>query len=153
MGIGSQLLVQVIFQRVIQRADGVQQISVPYTAISGSDLGRLHIDQLFLHQRIHIFLHRIAAHTHRFSDSAVAGIALVGLPVLPEHQIGIHRDLSRIHPQIKNLLRHREEIPGTIPLAAHRLVFPFIQSMNLSLGTTRRLPTCKVGKLFSCISS
>ena len=80
-------------------------------------------------------------------------LALIGLPVLPEHQIGIHRNLSRVHPQIENLLGHREEVPGTIPLAAHLLTFPFIQSINLSLGTTRRLPTCNVGKLFSCISS
>ena len=74
-------------------------------------------------------------------------------PVRPLTSLHIHRDLSRIHPQIENLLRHGKEIPGTVPLAAHRLIFPFIQSMNLSLGTTRRLPTCKVGKLFSCISS
>ena len=49
LAVSFHLLFQMIFQRGFQRADGIQQIPISYTAIAGFDLGRFHIDQLLLH--------------------------------------------------------------------------------------------------------
>lgn len=76
--------------------DGVEQISVQGSAIFAPHHRRLRVDESFLLQLPHVFCHRVFTHSNCLADGLVAGIALIGFPVLAPEQIGVEGDLTEI---------------------------------------------------------
>ena len=83
-----------ILDRVLYRTDGVTQIPVVSATISGMDSGRLGGDELLSLKVFDVLGNRVPAHANCPADGAVAWVALVGLPVLAVHQVGIDSDFS-----------------------------------------------------------
>ena len=83
-----------IMDRVLYRADGVTQIPVVNSTISGVDSGRLGGDELLSLKVFNVLGNRVPAHANCPTNGAVAWIALIGLPVLAVHQVGIDSDLT-----------------------------------------------------------
>ena len=83
-------------------------------AVTGLDHRRLGEDEALMLQPVHVFLDGVVAHTDGASDGAVARMALVSLSVLAVHQECENGDLSRIKPQPKYGLGHREILAGDI---------------------------------------
>ena len=83
-----------IMDRVLYRADGVTQIPVVNSTISGVDSGRLGGDELLSLKVFNVLGNRVPAHANCPTNGAVAWIALIGLPVLAVHQVGIDSDFS-----------------------------------------------------------
>ena len=80
--------------RVLYRTDGVTQVSVLDTTISGVDSGRLDGDELLFLKDFNVLGNRVSAHVNRFAYGLVARITLVGLSILAVHQIGIDSDFT-----------------------------------------------------------
>ena len=83
-----------IMDRVLYRADGVTQVSIVSPTISGVDSGRFDGDELLSFKVFNVLGNRVPAHANCPADGAVAWVALVGLPVLAVHQVGIDSDFS-----------------------------------------------------------
>ena len=77
------------FEYTLDRANGVEQISVQGSAIFASYHRRLRVDETFLLQLPHILCHCIFTHADRMADGFVTGVALVGLTILAPEQIGV----------------------------------------------------------------
>ena len=92
------------FEYTLDRANGVEQISVQGSAIFASYHRRLRVDETFLLQLPHILCHRIFTHADRMTDGFVTGVALVGLPILAPEQIGIEGDLTKIQTDAEYLV-------------------------------------------------
>ena len=82
------------FDRVLYRADGVTQVSVLDTTISGVDSGRLNGDELLSLKVFNVLGNRVSAHVNSLTYGLVARITLVGLSILAVHQIGIDSDFT-----------------------------------------------------------
>ena len=82
-----------IIDRVLYRADGVTQVTVVSPTISGANSGWFGGNELLSFKVFDVLGNRVPAHSNCPADGAVARIALVGLPVLAVHQIGIDGDL------------------------------------------------------------
>lgn len=92
------------FEYTLDRANGVEQISVQGSAIFASYHRRLRVDETFLLQLPHILCHRIFTHADRMADGFVTGVALVGLTILAPEQIGIEGDLTKIQTDAEYLV-------------------------------------------------
>ena len=78
--------------RIFNRTDGVAQISVLDTTISGVDSGWFGGDELLSLKVFNVLRNRVSAHVNRFAYGLVARITLVGLSILAVHQVGIDSD-------------------------------------------------------------
>ena len=94
--------------RVLYRADGVTQIPVVSATISGANFGRFGGNELLPLKVFNILGDRVSAHTNCSSNGAVAWIALVGLPVLAVHQVGIDSYLTKGQSERKDFIRQRK---------------------------------------------
>ena len=83
-----------IMDRILYRTDGVTQVSILNTTISGMDSGRLDGDELLSLKVFNVLGNRVSAHVNSLTDGLVARIALVGLSILAVHQVGIDSDLT-----------------------------------------------------------
>ena len=83
-----------IMDCVLYRADGVTQIPVVNSTISGANSGWFGDDELLSLKVFNVLGNRVPAHSNCPTNDAVARIALVGLPVLAVHQIGINGNFS-----------------------------------------------------------
>ena len=81
-----------IMDRVLYRTDGVTQVTVVGATIFGVDSGRLGGDELLSLKVFNVLGNRVPAHANCPTNGAVAWIALIGLPVLAVHQVGIDSD-------------------------------------------------------------
>lgn len=96
------------FEYTLDRANGVEQISVQGSAIFASYHRRLRVDEAFLLQLPHILCHRIFTHADRMADGFVTGVALVGFAVLTPEQIGVEGDLPVIQTDAEYLVGHHK---------------------------------------------
>ena len=92
------------FEYTLDRANGVEQISVQRFSIFALHDGQLRVDEAFLLQLPHVLCHRIFTHADRMTDGFVTGVALVGLPILAPEQIGIEGDLTKIQTDAEYLV-------------------------------------------------
>ena len=83
-----------IINCVLYGADGVTQIPIVSATISGVDSGWFGDDELLSIKVFDVLGNRVPAHANCPTDGAVAWVALVGLPVLAVHQVGIDSDFS-----------------------------------------------------------
>ena len=83
-----------IMDCVLYRTDCVAKVSVVSSTISGVDSGRFCDDELLSLKVFNVLRNRVSAHANSPADSAVARIALEGLSILTEHQVGIHSDFT-----------------------------------------------------------
>ena len=83
-----------IIDRVLDRRDGVTQVTVVGATISGVDSGRLDGDELLSLKVFNVLCNCVSAHVNSLTYALVAWVALVGLPVFAVHQIGIDSDLT-----------------------------------------------------------
>ena len=81
-----------IMDRILYRTDGVTQVSILDTTISGVDSGRFGGDELLSLKVFNVLRNRVSAHVNRFAYGLVARITLVGLSILAVHQVGIDSD-------------------------------------------------------------
>ena len=65
------------------------QGAVAHLAGLGAHLGGFHVDELLVLQLSYVFRNRVGAHARVLADLSDAGPALVGFPVLAEHQVGV----------------------------------------------------------------
>ena len=99
-----------IMDRILYRTDGVTQVSVVRATILGVDSGRLNGDELLSLKVFNVLGNRVPAHANCPTDGAVAWVALVGLPVLAVHQVGINGDLPEGQSERKDFIRQRKVI-------------------------------------------
>ena len=92
------------FEYTLDRANGVEQISVQGSAIFASYHRRLRVDEAFLLQLPHILCHRIFTHADRMTDGFVTGVAMLGLTILAPEHIGIEGDLTKIQTDAEYLV-------------------------------------------------
>ena len=83
-----------IINCVLNRADGVEEISVVRSSVLGADSGWLSCDELLSFQILDVLRNGVSAHSNSTTDGAVARIALEGFSILAVHQIGIDSDLT-----------------------------------------------------------
>ena len=100
------------------------------------------------------------AHLHRSADGSVAGPALVGVTVFTAEQVGVDSQSARRQAQQEYLVGQLEVVLDWItlgPLLVLQSAPPWVcldtHTTNFSLGTTILLPTFRIGKSGSCISS
>ena len=99
-----------IMDRVLYRADGVTQIPIVSATISGVDSGWFGDDEVLSLKVFDVLGNRVPAHANCPTDGAVAWVALVGLPVLAVHQVGINGDLPEGQSERKDFIRQRKVI-------------------------------------------
>ena len=82
-----------IINRVLYRADGVEEISVVGATVFGADSGRFCDDELLSLKVFNVLGNGVPAHANSPTDGAVAWITLEGFPIFAVHQVGINSDL------------------------------------------------------------
>ena len=68
--------------------------NVPHLASLSPHLGGFYIDELLLFQLADVFRNRVGTHAGVLTNASDAGPALVGFPVLAEHQVGVDRQFA-----------------------------------------------------------
>ena len=74
--------------------DGKLQGAVPHLARFRAHLGGFYVDELPFFELANVFRNRVGAHAGVLADLPDAGPALVGFPVLAEHQVGVDGQLA-----------------------------------------------------------
>ena len=87
-----QILLHLVIHRLLDRPDGIKEHPIFCFTVTSSDGCFLRINQSFSLQRMYVFSYCVGAHSCALPNSLIAGPALVSVPVLTEHEIGIHRD-------------------------------------------------------------
>lgn len=88
----------------------VEQAAVHGPSVLAANHGRLGGDEALLLQRRNIFANRVGAHLYRFPDGFVAGVALVGFPVLDREQVAVDGDFTGLQTEMINLIGNREVV-------------------------------------------
>ena len=99
-----------IMDRILYWTDGVTQVSVVGTTISGVDSGRFDGDELLSFKVFNVLGNRVSAHVDSLTYGLVAWVALEGFPILAVHQVGIYSDLTEGQSQRKDFIRQRKII-------------------------------------------
>ena len=89
-----QLALQVVVDSFLDGTDGELQRSIPHLAGLGTHLRWLYVDELLFFQLPNVFRNRVCTHAGVLADLPDAGPALVGFPVLAEHQVGVDGQLA-----------------------------------------------------------
>ena len=149
-----------IINCVLNRADGVTQIPVVNSTISGANSGWFGDDELLSLKVFNVLGNRVPAHANCPTDGAVARIALVGLPVFTVHKVGIDSDLTEGQSERKDFIRQRKVIFDRVALVVMMViqavppeVFFSIHFRNFSFGTISRLPILRTGSFPACLIS
>ena len=85
----SKLSFQVVVDSFLDGPDGELQGAIPHLAGLGTHLGEFHVDELLVLQLPNVLGYGVGAHARVLTDLPDAGPALVGFPVLAEHQVGV----------------------------------------------------------------
>ena len=149
-----------IINCVLNRADGVTQISIVGATVFCMDSGRFGDDELLSLKVFNVFGDRVSAHANRLSDGVVARIALEGFPIFTVHQIGVDSDFPEGQSERKDFIRQRKIIFDGVALVVVMIiqavppeVFFSIHCKNFSFGTISRLPILRTGSFPACIIS
>lgn len=140
--------------------DGVEQSSVARRTVGGGDFCVLSGDETFVFQRMNTLCDRVLTQRNGLSDFLIAGVALIGFPVLAVEQVTVHCQFIGGQAQRKNYVWQREVVTAGNGLfkilSSYELppaMFCSTQQMNCSLGATMRLLIFREGKLLSWSSS
>lgn len=95
---------------LVERTDGIHQMSVHGPPVSCTHDGIRRGDKPVFLQHCYIFAHGVLTHAYRFPDVPVAGPALMGLPILQILQITVDCQLSMRQSQQKDFIRERKEM-------------------------------------------
>lgn len=97
--------------------DGIEQTSILFFPGFRKNRGRLGVDQSFFHQTINMLFYGWSGHIHRRTNGSEAGVALVGLSVLTEHEVCIYRQFSCGQAQVEDGIGHGKVIADESPSA------------------------------------
>ena len=89
-----QIPLQLVFHCFLGGSDRVTQIPVPHQACLCFYLRRFRINESLLFKLPNVLGNRVSAHSCVLADPSNAGPALVGFPVLAEHQVSINRQFA-----------------------------------------------------------
>ena len=78
-----------VIHRLLDRTNGELQRSVPHLAGFRAHLGGFYVDELPFFKLADVFRNGVGAHARVLAYLPDAGPALVGFPVLAEHQVGV----------------------------------------------------------------
>ena len=78
-----------VIHRLLDGTDGELQRPIPHLAGFHAHLGGFNIDELPFFKLANVLGNRVGAHARVLADLPDAGPALVGFPVLAEHQVGV----------------------------------------------------------------
>ena len=78
-----------VIQRLLDGTDGELQRPIPHLAGFHAHLGGFHVDELLVLQLPNVLGYGVGAHARVLAYLPDAGPALVGFPVLAEHQVGV----------------------------------------------------------------
>ena len=106
---GGQVPLQLVIYRLLDGADGKSQGTITHLTRLSTYLSGFHIDELFLLQLANVFGHRVGTHAGVLADFPNAGPALVGFPVLAEHQVGVDRQLAWGQSQGEDLVGQKKK--------------------------------------------
>ena len=157
--IQSLTLVKII-NRVLNGADGVEEISIVSAPVFGADSGRFCEDELLSLKFPDVLSNGLFTHANRPPDGAVARITLEGFPIFAVHQVGVDSDFTEGQSERKDFIRQRKIIFDGVALVVVMIiqavppeVFFSIHFRNFSFGTISRLPILRTGSLPACIIS
>ena len=104
----SKLSFQVVVDSFLDGLDGELQGAIPHLAGLGTQLGGFHVDKTLFFQLANVLGNRVSAHPHVLAYASNAGPALVGLPVLTEHQVCVDGQLTGGKSQSENLIGQKK---------------------------------------------
>lgn len=84
-----KLALQVVIHRLMDGTDGELQRPIPHLAGFHAHLGGFYVDELPFFKLADVFRNGVGPHARVLTDLPDAGPALVGFPVLAEHQVGV----------------------------------------------------------------
>ena len=98
-----------VIHRLLDGTDGELQGAIPHLAGLGTHLGGFHVDELLVLQLPNVLGYGVGAHARVLTDLPDAGPALVGFPVLAEHQVGVDGQLAWGKPQGEDLIWQKKK--------------------------------------------
>ena len=104
------LALMVKLHGVLDRQNGVHEISVELKSLAGNDGGAFRADETMLLHQTNIFANGVRAETAVLADSCVARVALKCFSILDGHEVGVDDDLGRVQSQIEDLVWEGKEI-------------------------------------------
>ena len=100
---------------LVERTDGIHQMSVHGPPVSCTHDGIRRGDKPVFLQHCYIFAHGVLTHAYRFPDVPVAGPALMRLTVLAPFEVTIHCQFTGIQTQQEDLVGQREVGSTSVP--------------------------------------
>ena len=91
---GCQISFQLVIHRLLDGANCIEQVAVTHQACLSFYLRGFCVDQSPPFQLPYVFCNRVSAHAWGLANPSDTGPALMGFPVLAEHQISIDRQLA-----------------------------------------------------------
>ena len=105
----SQLALQVVVDGFLNGTNGELQGAIPHLARFRAYLSGFYVDELPFFKLANVFGHRVGTHAGVLADFPNAGPALVGFPVLAEHQVGVDRQLAWGQSQGEDLVGQKKQ--------------------------------------------
>ena len=130
---GRKLLLKLALHRFLDGADCVKQIAVAHQAFFCFYLRGFRVDQSLLFQLPNVLGNRVGTHAGILADPPDTGPALMGFPVLAEHQVGIDRQLAGAESQGEDLVGQKKTSFQWAPIRVS--VFEFRRSTSEMIFT------------------
>ena len=127
--------------------DGELQRPIPHLAGFHAHLGGFYVDELPFFELANVFRNRVGAHSSVLADLPDAGPALVGFPVLAEHQVGVDRQLTWGKPQGKDLIGQKKKSSQQAAVGVSVLEFRGVPSPVVFKDSTPMLPAMSIAFL------
>lgn len=83
-------------------------VAVAHQACLSTHLAGFYVDELHFLQLPYVLGNGVVTHAGVLADPPDAGPALVGFPILAEHQVGVDRQLAMGKPQGENLIEQKK---------------------------------------------
>ena len=122
------------------------QGAVSYLAGLGAHLGGFYIDEQLFLQLANVLGNRVGAHPGVLADLPDAGPALVGFPVLAEHQVGIDGQLAWGQSQREDLIGQKKKSSQWAAVGVSVLKFRGVTSPVVFQDFTPMLPAMSIEK-------
>jgi hypothetical protein len=100
---------QFVLYRFLDGTDSVEKVAVAHKAYLGFYLRGFRIDQPFFLPAAECT--HVGTHASMLADPSNAWPALMGCPILSEHQVGVNRQLAGAQSQREDLIRQKEIMP------------------------------------------
>ena len=141
-----QIPLQLVFHCFLDGSDRVTQIPVPHQACLCFYLRRFRINESLLFKLPNVLGNRVSAHSCVLADPSNAGPALVGFPVLAEHQVGIDGQLAWGQSQREDLIGQKKKSSQWAAVGVSVLKFRGVTSPVVFQDFTPMLPAMSIEK-------